>query len=141
MEQIFIPYWEWEDWKNGMYKSTPKEEEKKDIKKAKIFMSQTDLFGKNMKLVISEWGNTMLNSLTNSDINKEAFVGQCACCYAIGVTESITKKAWHSLDLEKQIKANKIARYYINEYVSNYERKNRKIHKDMGRQMLFDWDS
>ena len=76
------------------------------IQKAVEFMSNTDLFSISMDYVVSNWTNTMNNSLTNKSINRVAFIGQCACFHAIGCPEYITKKSWKHLDRGKQILAN-----------------------------------
>ena len=137
MEQIYKPYWEWECYKNGMYR----DDTDSDIKKAVQFMKQTNLFSEAMRKVIKEWPNTMINHLSNENINKNAFVGQCACCYWIGVPEKATKKAWWILSEEKRRLANKEAYRHITNWIKEHETKNNKLHKDMGNQMLFEWDT
>jgi hypothetical protein len=80
--------------------------EKEMIEKAIEFMSNTELFSKSMEFVVSNWKNTMDNSLSNKSINRIAFIGQCACFNSIGCPEYLTKKCWKHLDKTKQILAN-----------------------------------
>lgn len=137
MKQIYKPYWQWEDYKNGMYNKIEKSEQKNMVDKTLIFMNNTELFGEAMRQVISKWKETMINSLTNPSINKCAFVGQCACSYWINVPESITKQAWKRMTDIKRYEANKIAQKYINKWLLDHETKNKRIHKDMDSPMLF----
>jgi len=137
MKQIYKEYWEWECYKNGMYADATD----LDIKKAFQFMKQIPLFSEAMRKAIKDWPNTMINHLSNESINKKAFVGQCACCYWIGVPESATKKAWWILTEGIREQANREANKHINNWIKGYEAKNKKIRKDMGDQMLFDWDT
>lgn len=137
MKQIYKPYWEWECHKNGMYRDATDT----DIKKAFQLMKQSSLFSEAMRKVIKEWPDTMLNHLSNESINKKAFLGQCACSYWINVPESATKKAWWILAEEKRTLANREAQKHIDKWNKDYERKNKKIRKDMGDQMLFEWDT
>lgn len=141
IKQVYIPYWEWEDYINGMYRRLSSDEEKLYTKKATLFMNNIELFGETMREVVNTWGKTMINSLTNPAINKNAFVGQCALSFKLNCPEYITRNVWKHISIEKRNIANKLAERHINEWLLNYERKNKSVHKDMGIQMLFEWNT
>lgn len=141
MIQIFIPYWDWEDYINGMWRKLPKEQELVFFQKAIEFTGNHVIYGKAMNEVIYAWPNTMINSLTNKNINRLAFLGHCACSYKFNCPEYITRLAWKELDNNQRYLANLQAQKNINEWVNNYERKNTRIHKNMGKQMLLPWYS
>jgi len=73
MIQVYTPYWEWEDWINGMWRKLPEDQEKQMIESAIEFTGNHILYGAWMKIVINLWERTMLNSITNNSINKRAF--------------------------------------------------------------------
>lgn len=141
IEQIYIPYWKWEDWYNGMWRKLTKENEQIYLKKAIEFTGDHLKYGKAMNVVINKWNNTMVNSLTNPGINKRAFLGHCACCYETKCPEYITRMAWKHLTEKQRYLADKVAQQTIDKWLVNYAEKNRTVHKNMGKQMLFEWNT
>ena len=79
--RIYIPYFDWEDWINGMWRTVDKSEYEKYLKWAIEFTGNHLEYGNAMSLVIGKWENTMLHNLTNQSMNKRAFLGHCACCF------------------------------------------------------------
>lgn len=135
MKQVFIPYYEWEDFKNGMWDKGHESQ----LNDAIEFTSDHIKYGAAMGEVIIKWPKTMLNSLTNTSINRLAFLGHCAVCYKLNIPESITRQAWGLLTETQRVNANKIALYHIKKWELNYAESNRKIYKGLGKQMLFEW--
>jgi len=140
MKRVFINYEYWECFKSGMYRTESKE--KIYIKKAILFMSDTERFSRAMFYVVANWKNTMLHHLSNSSINKRAFVGQCACSYAINCPEQIVRVVWKELTEKQRIDADFEAQKLIDNYIYKLnERQNNSVHHGLGIQMLFQWDS
>ena len=122
------PYYEWECFKNGMYK-TSSEISNYNIhfnNSIKLLSNQNLFFETGMK-VLSEWTISCNNFLSNKNINKIAFIGQVCCCYKFGCPEIIVKDAWKTIDKTIQKEANETA-YKI---LRNYEGRNRKLHSKM----------
>jgi hypothetical protein len=117
LKQVYIPYNKWECYKNGMYLRG----DKNSLNTAVDFMNDIDSFSKSMSDVIYLWKFTMKNHLTNSSINKKAFLGQCAVFYKKQIPESITKKAWKLLSDSKKIEANNIAKLHIKNWEKWYK--------------------
>jgi len=92
-----------------------------------------------MKRVVKEWPRTMLNSLTNTSINRRAFLGHCACSVEMNIPEYITRMAWKLLTDKQRYLADKVAQETIDEWVKEYEKRNRTVHKDMAGQMLLEF--
>jgi len=141
MKRIYIPYTEWEDWHNGMWNKLDKEEEPHMLLKAIRFTSDYIKYGHSMAKVIISWPNTMLNSLTNKNINRRAFLGHCACSYEFNCPEYITRAAWKELTNHQRYLADLVAQKTINNWIYEYKRKNIGLHKNMGKQLLLQWDS
>jgi len=122
------PYYEWECFKNGMYK-TYSEINDYDIqfKNSILLLSNQDLFYKIGLKVLKDWPISCDNFLTNKNINKIAFIGQVCCCYKFGCSEIVVKDAWKTLDSITQYHANKTALEILN----LYERSNRRIQSKM----------
>lgn len=137
IKQMYVPYWEWEDYINGMWRRVSANEEAEMLKAAIEFTGDHVRYGEAMLEVSKEWPKTMLNSLTNQSINRRAFIGHCAVCYKLNIPEYITRQAWKELTDEQRWLADDIAEKTIKHYLN--ETRNSRLHKDMGKQMLFEW--
>lgn len=137
VKQTYIPYWLWEDYKNGMWAKGNID----DLQKAIDFTGNYIKYGQAMKDVVEKWPNTMLNTLSNTSVNRRAFLGHCAVSFKLNISENITRLAWGLLTEKQRIEADKQAQSVIDKWVKDYEIKNRKIHKGVGKQMLFEWPS
>jgi hypothetical protein len=126
--RVYIPYYDWEDWKNGMWSKVDQETESVMLKKAIEFTGDHVAYGSAMERVIKAWPKTMLNSLTNTGINRRAFLGHCAVMLELQIPEYIVRMAWKELTNEQQVLADAQAQKHID----NYERENRELHKNMG---------
>ncbi len=135
IKQVFIPYWEWEDWINGMWgKGTGMQ-----LQQAIEFTGDHVRYGEAMGEVIIAWPRTMINSLTNKSINRRAFLGHCAVCFKLGIPESVTREAWGLLTEQQRFDADAIAEKHIKHWEYEYSRSFIKLHKGLGEQMLFEW--
>lgn len=142
LKQVFIPYYKWEDFLNGMWRNVSREEEEEFLKQCVAFTSDHLVYGMAMKKVIDKWPNTMLNSMTNININRRAFLGHCACSYEFNCPEYITRLAWGKLTDNQRFFADRVAQQTIDNWIQKYnEKKNRRLHKRMGTQMLLQWPS
>lgn len=133
IKQVFVPYWEWEDFINGMWGRY----DENRLNEAVEFTGNWQQYGEAMGQVIEAWPRTMLNSLTNVSINRRAFLGHCAVCFKLSITESTTRAAWKLLTDQQRFDADAIAEKHIRHY--EYERKNTGVHKGLGVQMLLQW--
>ena len=132
--QVYIPYWEWEDYLNGMWSKGDSDR----LQEAIDFTGDHLKYGQAMREVAASWPRTMLNSLTNPSINKRAFLGHCAVSFKLGISEAITRQAWKHLSDSQRYDADKVAQETIDEWTENYERTNRKLHPIVGTAMLFE---
>lgn len=103
-----------------------------DYHKCVGFMNNTLLFGEFMQKACDTWNFTMLNHLTNPNINRVAFLGQAAACLSMGFPCELTKKAWKNIDSGKQLKANKISYTIIYEWIQKQKLKSTLINGKIG---------
>jgi len=121
LKQYWTPYWEWEDWLNGMWRTIPLESEESEyLKKAINFTGDWVKYGTAMEQVIHAWPRTMLNALTNPSLNKRAFLGHCACCYEFKCPEYIVRNAWKELTEQQRIDADAIAYVLIDQWTEKF---------------------
>lgn len=104
MKQVYIKYWKWECYKSGMWSKVDKKTESKMLDLSIKFTGNHILYGEAMSEVIYVWKNTMINHLTNTSINRRAFLGHCAVFYKLQIPEYIVRIAWKSLtDKQRQL--------------------------------------
>lgn len=121
MKQIYVPYWKWECFKNGMWDSVnDKKTESLLLKEAIEFTGNHVLYGKAMHKAIKTWNYSMLNFLSNKSINRRAYLGHCAVFIEKQIPEYIVRMAWKSLTEKQRILADNEAEKYIKEWEKNY---------------------
>lgn len=108
MEQRYFHYTKWEDWQNGMYSADLGHKEMQ-IGRAEILLSNPERFKKACESVLQKWPNSTAHNLTNTECNRNAWLGQAACCLEYGVPEILTRVAWGRLDNATRLEANRIA--------------------------------
>lgn len=139
MNQFYSEYTFWEDFKNEMYETKyDLDQEKEFISKAITLLSNPNLFLTVCYDVLLFWDVSSKVNLTNVNCNRRAWLGQAACSYYYKVPEVITRKAWSQLSDDQRYEANKIADKIINIFEKSYEKKNRKLYKEMDNYSLFE---
>ena len=123
MKQIYHNYKKWEEYPAGMWRAADCRERKRLINRAIKFMNDTEKFGNWMIKVVESWKFSCEQNLTCQSINKQAWIGQAACCLSTGLPASVTRFAWRFLSREKQERANKMADVAISAWESK-QRKN-----------------
>lgn len=121
MNRIYYPYYEWEDYKSGMY------DELQDFRDDRIQLAMKCLSDENicstfMQEVVKRWKKSTQHNLTNTGCNRKAWLGQCACNLYAGCKEDETREAWKLLTNEQRDRANMIAKNIIDEWVIDYEK-------------------
>jgi len=103
------PYEAWEDWEAGLYALPGQWSGSTDPTDAAFLLSDPTALAEAMRDVIKVWKVSTRENLTNGSLNQRAWIGQAACCLALGVPAFITKSAWNGLSLERQRVANRVA--------------------------------
>ena len=141
MKRIYHQYTLWEEVDHRMWSSLSSKESAEMLKRAIEFTGNAELYGSYMLRVVAEWPFSCENSLTDKNINRQAWIGHAACALAIGCPEHITRKAWAFLSQQQQDDANSAAAAAIKEWEKQHEAKDSSVRSAVGTQMLFDWYS
>ena len=123
MKQVYHPFNKWEDYNFGMYERTCFMDENELVNDCEVLLSCPEYLYECMTFVSHCWGYSAEHNLSNVNRNRQAWLGQAACCFAHGAPEYITKIAWHRLPVEKQDIANSIADDVINDWCSKYRKR------------------
>lgn len=138
LPRIYHPWTRWEEISFNMWGDVP--DRKAAVAQAIEFTGDHVLYGSYMRRVIVEWPISCENALTDYSLNRRAWLGHAAVALALQLPEDVTREAWKHLSDEQQLLANKEASRAIQRWEHAYV-SDRRIHIDVGAQMLFDWDS
>lgn len=116
MKRIYHNHNKWEDYKNGLFRPVKKDEQEVYIRLAYNLLLNPDRLYKAMMNIINAWVYASDVNMSNPSRNKQAFLGQAACCYEFRVPEDLTMIAWNRLTEKQQKEANFIADIVIDEW-------------------------
>lgn len=120
--RIFHTYHKWECYKAGFYKNTMDGMTKDECQKAyREFLSNSDRFSDALEHVITEWKHSCEHYLTNIAMNRIAWLGQAAMCYATGIP-AVFRGGFSLLTEEQKQAANEIALAYLNKWLKGNNR-------------------
>lgn len=121
MDRVYFHFKDWEDREFGMYETTCFMDEQKMIQDCVQLLNCPSWLWECMTFVTHNWPNSTAQQLTNIHRNRQAWLGQAACCFAHGAPEYITKKAWNLLSDVYQRKANDVADDVIMDWEQKYK--------------------
>jgi hypothetical protein len=79
-------------------------------------ITDSDLFSSALERVITEWKFSCEHYLTNTAMNRIAWLGQASVCIESGVPSRYCS-AWKDIPAEKQNEANNVALKYLNKWL------------------------
>lgn len=121
-QRIFHRYEEWECHKAGFYATSKDGMSKSECESAyRDFLADTEQFADTLAHVIVEWKNSCEHYLTNTAMNRIAWLGQAAACYAMGIPQ-VFRGGFNLLSPEQQIAANETALIYLNKWLEANDR-------------------
>lgn len=116
-DRIFHTYDKWECHEAGFYASKKDGMTAKECELAYAeFLKNSKLFADTLENVITEWKHSCEHYLTNRSMNRIAWLGQAAMCYATGVPSKFCS-GFNLLTAQEQEEANKIALIYLNKWL------------------------
>lgn len=121
-ERIFHTFDKWECHKAGFYASKKDGMTQEQCEAAYAeFLSDDERFREALNGVINDWVNSCEHYLTNKAMNRIAWLGQAAMCYATGVPSKYCA-GFNLLSPEQQDKANNIALEALNFWRKKYNK-------------------
>lgn len=114
-ERIFHTWDLWECYPAGFYEDKPPKGIDKDECEGmyRDFLSDLKRFAEGMEGVIKDWPHSCEHYLTNENMNRVAWMGQAAMCYATGVPSRF-RGGYNLLTDEQKSQADNLALEYIN---------------------------
>lgn len=116
-DRIFHTFDKWECHKAGFYASSYKNMTADQCEREySYFLSNDERFKTALKGVITEWKHSCEHYLTNKAMNRIAWLGQAAMCYATGIPSKYCA-GFNLLTPQQQEHANEIALEYLNAWM------------------------
>lgn len=116
-DRIFHTFEKWECHKAGLYAQSFEGKTKGECEQEYAkFLSNSKKFAEVLELVISEWKYSCEHYLTNKSMNRIAWLGQAAMCYATGIPSKYCV-GFNLLTEEQQNEANEVALLALNKWL------------------------
>jgi hypothetical protein len=118
--RIFHTYDKWEAVAAGFFSPGIKNRTKAECESEYgAFLGDLNNFENGIKQVFKEWPNSCEHNLTNSSMNRIAWLGQSAACAARGLPSTF-RGGFAQLSTEDQEKANNLAFKYLNIWLKEH---------------------
>lgn len=116
--RIFHTYDKWECYAAGFYNTTKEGLTNTECEQEYFsLLTDLDLFAATLEKVTTEWVNSCEHYLTNKAMNRIAWLGQAALCYAKGIPSTF-RGGFNLLNEEQQAAANNVALEYLNRWLT-----------------------
>jgi hypothetical protein len=115
--RIFHVYEKWECYAAGFYNTTAEGMTKAEAEAMyPAILGDEQKFRDALERIIVEWRHSCEHYLTNAAMNRLAYLGQAAVCYAAHVP-SVFSGGWYLLTEEQRSRANEVALEYLNRWL------------------------
>ena len=121
MTRIFHTWDKWECFPAGFYENRPKDSTLTDAdcrKEYARFLRDIPAFQKAMAGVLADWPNSTEHYLSNERMNRIAWLGQAAMCYATGIPARYSG-GYQLLSDEEKLAANTAALEVLNQWLES----------------------
>jgi hypothetical protein len=118
VERIYHTWDEWECYPAGMYETNPPAGMTPDQARDAYteFLRDPDRFRAGLEGVLRDWPNSTEHYLSNENMNRIAWLGQAAMCYATRVPKGF-RTGYSQLTPTEQHAANLLALEYLNKFL------------------------
>jgi len=117
VRRVFHHHDRWEDHQAGLY-ALRYDNPTEGAELARTLLADTEGLWAAMSAVTREWPRSSEVQLSHTSQNRQAWLGQAACCFVHGVPDDVTKQGWHMLTADQQDAANGVADQVIAEWES-----------------------
>jgi hypothetical protein len=119
MKRYYHTWDKWECFRAGFFDKKPRNKEMTDDEAREAyaaFLRDVPKFKETMKLVLDEWPYSCEHNLSNENMNRIAWLGQSAACYALGIP-AMFRGGFNLLTKEEQEAANTAALEVLNRWI------------------------
>lgn len=121
-DRIFHTWDKWECYKAGFYDTTVEGKTEDECKQEYAeFLSNLDKFEKALDYIVHNWKYSCEHYLTNTGMNRIAYLGQASLAYARGIPQKYAG-GYFLMTKEQQEAADQLALKYLNIWLKNNNR-------------------
>lgn len=126
MSRNYYPYTEWEDYKNGVYKTPAQLTKETGVSSdRRVFaaiecLTRPKMLRMFMDKVIEDWPIATEQVLAGKE-RRVSWLGQCACWMYGGCSDEETRQAWGTISERQRREANKVAESVIKKYEKDHD--------------------
>lgn len=132
-DRIFHTHDKWECFRAGFYATTKEGMTAEECQKALgEYLADPTQFEAGLKGVVTEWKHSCEHYLTNSAMNRIAWLGQAAACYSLGIPSTF-RGGFNQLSWDQQYAANMLALRYLNDWLEANGRNQLMLGEAIGR--------
>jgi len=116
--RYFSHYTNWECWQSGLYRTGKLSDDL--VNRCKLILEDVSLCDGCFSKVLIHWPVSSKVHLSNTTINRQAWLGHAGFCVDCGASEQEGVAAWWMITKEKQDAANSIADFYIKKFERDF---------------------
>lgn len=116
IKRIVHPHNLWEDARDGMWRKVTLGERQYFAELACNLMSDPDRFATSMRNAVTKWPYACEHNLSDTSINRLAWLGHAGCCVALNSPEDATRMGWWLLADEERVAADEAAMIVVKEW-------------------------
>ena len=119
VERIYHTWDQWECYPAGFYDPNPPEGMTADEARAEYgsLLRDDGRFQEALRGVLADWPNSCEHYLTNERMNRIAWLGQAAVCYATGVSSEF-RSGYNRLSRAERVQADQTALDALNQWLT-----------------------
>lgn len=120
MKRVYHTWDKWECYPAGFYEPKPPKgmTEEQARKEYATFLRDSPRFAEALRGVLAEWPNSCEHYLTNERMNRIAWLGQAAMCYATGVSSEF-RSGYNRLTANEKRQADQTALDALNQWLTD----------------------
>lgn len=132
IKRIFHHWEKWECFKAGFYTTTPPNDYTPDSAREayRDFLADIPRFENALIRVLSEWPMSCEQFLSNSHINRIAWLGQASMCIETG-TPSVFRGGFKLLSVQQQKEADNAAERALRNWEKSHAAQNSTVHRTL----------
>ncbi len=120
IQRVFHPHDKCEEYPAGMWRTVSGVRAGHFINASADLMRCPAEFKEAMQQAVKLWPLSAEHNLTCVSLNRIAWLGHAGCCVATNSPEDLTRLGWHTLNIQEQDEANRVAGEVLKEWEADY---------------------
>lgn len=121
MKRVFHPWDKWEDFQHNFYGGVTSDFEKDNtLELYASLLRDLPRFEAALQVITRDWRYSCEHNLTNTALNRVAYLGQAACALTYKVPHSLSMGGYNLLSDEEKAAADAMAQKYLDLWVSKH---------------------